>query len=224
LHIEIFFLILIFTFFIFFILKKEKNDLDIFIFALFIIVSVFYLLLAFFLKMDYTLVIKCLDGNFCVNKFIILIKMFILLVFSIFIIISFFVKDKSFPFFEFILLTFFSILGSFLLIMANNLMFVYLGLELQSLVLYILPIMPLFLNNRTSEASFKYFIFGTIASSLILLGISFIYGFCGTLNFFQLLVFFDFDKILDIEFRFLVGVLFVILGVLLKIGVVPFHF
>jgi NADH-quinone oxidoreductase subunit N len=56
------------------------------------------------------------------------------------------------------------------------------------------------------------------------LGVSFIYGFCGTLKLPQLAIFFDFDKILNLELRFLIGVLFVFLGILLKLGVVPFHF
>jgi len=103
-------------------------------------------------------------------------------------------------------------------------MFIYISLELQSLVLYVLPIISFASGNWFKEASFKYFIFGVIASSLTLLGVSFIYGFCGTLKLPQLAIFFDFDKILNLELRFLIGVLFVFLGILLKLGVVPFHF
>jgi len=59
----------------------------------------------------------------------------------------FFVKDAGYPYFEFVLLTFMSVLGGFFLLMANNLMFIYISLELQSLVLYVLPIISFASGN-----------------------------------------------------------------------------
>lgn len=101
---------------------------------------------------------------------------------------------------------------------------IYVGIELQSLILYILPIIPLVSGNWFKEASFRYFVFGVIASSLILLGVSFVYGFCGTLKLYELASFFNFDKIFNLEFRFLIGIYFIFLGILFKLGIVPFHF
>lgn len=57
-----------------------------------------------------------------------------------------------------------------------------------------------------------------------MLGVSFVYGFCGTLKIYQLASFFAFDKFLNLEFRFLIGILFIFLGILFKLGIVPFHF
>jgi NADH-quinone oxidoreductase subunit N len=161
---------------------------------------------------------------FAVTKFIILAKIFVLSVFGVFVLIHFFVKDAACPYFEFTLLTLLSVLGGFFLLMIYDLIGLYLSLELQSLVLYVLPIVLCISGNFPREASFKYFVFGSIASSLILLGISFIYGFCGFTRFNDLIEFFNFDSIFETEFRFLVGVLFVFLGVLFKIGIVPFHY
>jgi len=227
LHVEIVFVFFIVIFFIFGIIRRNKSkdfDLEVFKISSFIIIAVFYLLFSFYSEMDYSLIIECLDGDFYVSKFINLMKMFILCVFGIFILFFYFVKDEGFPYFEFVLLTFISILGGFILLMANNLMIIYVSLELQSLVLYVLPIISFVSGNWFKEAAFKYFIFGVIASSLILLGISFVYGFCGALNLHQLAHFFDFDKILNLEFRFLIGILFFLIGILFKLGVVPFHF
>jgi NADH-quinone oxidoreductase subunit N len=214
-------------FFIFGLYRKNKSkdfDFEIFSFVLFIVVSVFFLLLGFFSEMSYFLVISCLDGDFFVTKFIILAKMFILSVFGVYMLVFYFIKDEGYSYFEFCLLILCSILGTFLLLMSNNLMCIYLSLELQSFVLYILPIISVISGNWFKEASFKYFVFGVIGSSLILLGISFIYGFCGTLKLHQLIKFLDFNAILNIEFRFLIGFLFVFLGIFLKLGAAPFHY
>src|SRR5580700_6035542 len=92
LHVEIVFFILILAFFIFGIIRKNKSenfDVEVLSFALFIIIVVFSFLLSFYLKMDFALVIECLDGDLYVSKFINLLKMFILCVFGVFIIIFF---------------------------------------------------------------------------------------------------------------------------------------
>ena len=95
LHVEIVFFILILAFFIFGIIRKNKSenfDVEVLSFALFIIMVVFSFLLSFYLKMDFALVIECLDGDLYVSKFINLLKMFILCVFGVFIIIFFLLK------------------------------------------------------------------------------------------------------------------------------------
>lgn len=227
LHLEVILFLLILLFFIFGILRKNKSkdfDLEVLIFALFIIIIMLYFAFSFYSKIDYLLIIGCLDGDFYISKFIILIKIFILFIFGIFILVFFFVKDIGYPYFESILLIFLSIFGSFILLISNNLMMIYVGIELQSLILYILPIIPLVSGNWFKEASFRYFVFGVIASSLILLGVSFVYGFCGTLKLYELASFFNFDKIFNLEFRFLIGIYFIFLGILFKLGIVPFHF
>jgi len=226
LHVEIVFALLILVFFVFGIVRKNKSsnfDLEVFNFAIFIIGAIFFLLQSFYADMVSFVTIGCFNC-FVLTKFIILAKIFVLSVFGVFILIHFFVKDASCPYFEFVLLTLLSVLGGFFLLMVYDLMVLYLSLELQSLVLYVLPIVLCISGNFPREASFKYFIFGSIASSFILLGISFIYGFCGFTSFRELETFFKFDSIFGIEFRFLIGILFVFLGILFKMGIVPFHY
>lgn len=71
--------------------------------------------------------------------------------------------------------------GMFLLIVANDLFIIYLALELQSLSLYILASLKRY-SNLSIEAGLKYFILGSFASSLLLYGVSLVYGFAGTTN------------------------------------------
>jgi len=124
---------------------------------------------------------------------------------------------------EFITLLLFSLLGMMVLISANSMLTVYLGLELMSLCLYALIAL-----NRDSavstEAAMKYFVLGALASGLLLYGMSMIYGATGTLTLNEV------GQALaglvnnTSERPFLVfGLVFVVAGVAFKLGVVPFH-
>lgn len=73
----------------------------------------------------------------------------------------------------------------FLLLYCNNLFYIYLGIEVQSLALYLLACTKKF-SNLSVEAGLKYFIYGSFTSGLMLYGMSLIYGFTGTLNLSQL--------------------------------------
>ena len=75
-----------------------------------------------------------------------------------------------------------SIVGMMVMVSAANLITLYLGLELQSLALYVLAA---FARDelRSSEAGLKYFVLGALASGLLLYGISLVYGFSGTMDF-----------------------------------------
>ena len=79
----------------------------------------------------------------------------------------------------------FATVGMMVMASATNLMTLYLGLELQSLALYVLAA---FARDelRSSEAGLKYFVLGALASGLLLYGISLVYGFSGTMDFDQL--------------------------------------
>ena len=72
-----------------------------------------------------------------------------------------------------------------MMVSATNLMSLYLGLELQSLSIYVLAA---FARDelRSSEAGLKYFVLGSLASGLLLYGISLVYGFSGTMDFARL--------------------------------------
>jgi NADH-quinone oxidoreductase subunit N len=113
-----------------------------------------------------------------------------------------------------------SIEGMFLLLISNDLFLIYLALELQSLSLYILAATKRY-SNLSIEAGFKYFIYGSFASGLMLFGISFIYGFVGSTN---LLVIYTFLSVgYDSNIMPILGHIFILGGILFKLGLVPFH-
>jgi NADH-quinone oxidoreductase subunit N len=121
---------------------------------------------------------------------------------------------------DFYTLSLFALLGVMLLISANSLVMVYLGLELISLSSY-----ALVAYNRDSplgsEAAMKYFVLGSMASGMLLYGMSMIYGATGTMN---LQTIADAIQQSGSDNTLLVfGMVFLIVGLSFKLGVVPFH-
>ena len=91
-------------------------------------------------------------------------------------------KELNLTQFEIPIFILFSTLGMLILIASNNLMSMYLGIELQSLSLYVMSA----INKdslKSSEAGVKYFVLGALSSGILLYGCSFIYGFTGSTNF-----------------------------------------
>lgn len=112
----------------------------------------------------------------------------------------------------------------FLLVTSTNLFYCFLLIETQSLILYILVALKRY-SNFSVEASVKYFIFGSYASGLILIGISLIYYFTGTLNFFELNTIFSGLIINSNNYIFIwYAIGMVLIGIFLKIALAPFHF
>jgi len=121
--------------------------------------------------------------------------------------------------FELPLLMLFSTLGMMMMISANDLIALYLGLELQSLALYVLAAYHRD-NQRSTEAGVKYFVLGALASGLLLYGSSLVYGFAGTTTFDGLAAA---VKSGPSTLGVIVGVVFVIAGLAFKVSAVPFH-
>jgi NADH-quinone oxidoreductase subunit N len=122
--------------------------------------------------------------------------------------------------FEFPVLMLFAVVGMMIMVSASNLMTLYLGLELQSLSLYVLAASARD-DLRASEAGLKYFVLGGLASGLLLYGVSLVYGFAGTMDFIALR-----DALLDparVSPGLIVGVVFVLVGLAFKVSAVPFH-
>jgi NADH-quinone oxidoreductase subunit N len=121
---------------------------------------------------------------------------------------------------EFYVLALFAMLGQMIMISANNMLIVYLGLELMSLSLYALVALRRD-HPISTEASMKYFILGALASGFLLYGISMLYGASGSL---QLSDIFQ-ASALATENRtiFVFGLVFVVAGLAFKLGAVPFH-
>jgi NADH-quinone oxidoreductase subunit N len=122
--------------------------------------------------------------------------------------------------FEYPVLVLFATLGMLLMISANDMLALYLGLELQSLSLYVVAAFRRD-HLRSSEAGLKYFVLGALSSGMLLYGISMIYGFAGTTSFVGLAAQFDGGGAVPIGL--IVGIVFLAAGLAFKISAVPFH-
>jgi NADH:ubiquinone oxidoreductase subunit 2 (subunit N) len=125
--------------------------------------------------------------------------------------------------YEYYILLGLSFLGLFTLVMSNDLITMYLGIELQSLSFYVLAATKIH-SNYSTEAGLKYFILGAFSSGILLFGSSLIYGFTGTTNFYDLqLLFRNNDIPVDLLSGILLGSIFITVGILFKLGAAPFH-
>jgi NADH-quinone oxidoreductase subunit N len=122
--------------------------------------------------------------------------------------------------FEYPLLVALATLGMMLMISANDLMALYVGLELQSLALYVVAAFQRD-SIRSTEAGVKYFVLGSVASGMLLFGASLIYGFCGGTAFVEIS-----KALIDGrggEIGTVIGLVFVVAGLAFKVSAVPFH-
>ena len=122
--------------------------------------------------------------------------------------------------FEYPVLILFATVGMLLMISANDLLSLYLGLELQSLSLYVVAAFRRD-HLRSSEAGLKYFVLGALSSGMLLYGMSMIYGFTGTTSFAALAAQFTVGEAAPIGL--IVGIVFLSAGLAFKISAVPFH-
>src|SRR5512134_1894744 len=122
---------------------------------------------------------------------------------------------------ELFTLTLFALLGIMLMISANNLLVIYLGLELQALSLYALVALRRD-DARSSEAAMKYFVLGALASGFLLYGMSMLYGGSGTLDINELARRVATGQVAS-RVTLVLGAVFVIGGLAFKLGAVPFH-
>ena len=120
---------------------------------------------------------------------------------------------------EYSLLVLLALVGMMLMISANDLMSLYMAIELQSLPLYVVAAMRT--NSlRSSEAGLKYFLLGALSSGMLLYGASLVYGFAGTTSF---------DGIAaavaggDLPVVFIIGMVFMVSGIAFKVSAAPFH-
>ncbi len=130
-----------------------------------------------------------------------------------------YIKNNNLDLFEYPILLLFAVLGMLFMISANDFLLLYISIELQSLSLYVLVA----LNRdslKSSEAALKYFILGSIASAIILYGISMIYSITGTTNY-SLIKGFSFSEQNILLFSF--GLILVLSGLAFKLSAAPFH-
>jgi NADH-quinone oxidoreductase subunit N len=131
-----------------------------------------------------------------------------------------FYKDQMTKISDFVSIKVFLLAGAVAMVSFGNLSMFFLGIEVLSIALYILAASNR-LNLKSNEAGMKYFLMGSFASGIILFGICLIYGATGSFNI---------KTIQDITTMnvypqwYFIGILFLVIGMLFKIAVVPFHF
>ena len=162
--------------------------------------------------------IKIFKESFVSDNFSLFAKLLILISsFFILIISKKYIVDTKNNKFEYPIIVLLSILGMFFMVSSNDLILFYLGLELQSLSLYILASIDRD-NLKSSEAGVKYFILSALSSGLLLYGCSLLYGFTGSTNF-EVIASNTADSTIGIIF----AMVFILVGVAFKVSAVPFH-
>ncbi len=120
--------------------------------------------------------------------------------------------------FEFPVLVALGTLGMMMMVSAGDLMALYLGLELQSLSLYVVAAMRRD-SAKSSEAGLKYFVLGSLSSGMLLYGASLVYGYAGTTLFSGIIT-----TLADgVPLGLLFGLVFMLAGLAFKVSAVPFH-
>ena len=161
---------------------------------------------------------KLFSDSFVSNSFTNFFKILILIgTFFILLITQNYIKDIKINYFEYPIVLIISVLGMFIMISANDLILFYLGLELQSLALYILASLDRD-NLKSNESGLKYFILSALASGLLLYGCSLLYGFSGSTNF----------EVINLKTNIestgaIFAMVFILVGLAFKISAVPFH-
>ena len=131
-----------------------------------------------------------------------------------------YLRDRGMDKGEYYMLALFGLLGMMIMISANHLLLIYLGLELMSLSMYAMTAFKRD-DGRASEAAMKYFVLGALASGILLYGMSLLYGVTGG----QLMLT-DIASALTTEHSSLAlkaAVVLLVVGAVFKLGVAPFH-
>ncbi|SFT63333.1 NADH-quinone oxidoreductase subunit NuoN [Sedimentitalea nanhaiensis] len=121
--------------------------------------------------------------------------------------------------FEYPLLIALSVVGMMMMVSAGDLMSLYMGLELQSLALYVVAALRRD-SVKSTEAGLKYFVLGALSSGLLLYGASLVYGFAGTTLFSGII---QTTHHGEVSLGLLFGLIFLISGLAFKVSAVPFH-
>jgi len=133
---------------------------------------------------------------------------------------SSYVRDTEMDRYEFPVLILFAVLGMMLMISAGGLIALYLGLEMQSLSLYVVATMRRD-SVRSSEAGLKYFVLGALSSGMLLYGASLVYGFTGAITFSKIAA--AVQSMGTDSLGLIFGLVFLLAGIAFKISAVPFH-
>ena len=188
-------------------------------FKLVYLLTIFSLIFAIILLLNQpSEIIKIFNESYIIDRLSIFMKVLTLL-FCLFVLLSSkdYVKSISIDKIEYPIIILASTLGMILMISSYDLIVFYLGLELQSLGLYILSSFRRD-DEKSTEAGLKYFVLSALASGLLLYGCSLIYGFTGSTNFEVISANLDGSNTGAVF-----GIVFIIVGLAFKVSAVPFH-
>lgn len=187
--------------------------------------SILSLLLIVFLLFNNLYINYLVFHSLIINDAFSLYIKFIVIFFLIFLFLLSidYLRDESIYYYEYFLIILLSLLGLIVLVSSYDLISMYLAIELQSLCFYILATFKQY-SNFSTEAGIKYFILGAFSSGILLFGCSLIYGFTGLTDFYSLQLLFQNSFLpLNILNGFIIGILFILVGLFFKLGAAPFH-
>ncbi len=162
------------------------------------------------------------ENAFISDGFARFMKVLVLSASALSLVLSFdFLRHARLMKFEFPVLVLLATAGMMIMVSANDLIPLYLGLELQSLALYVVAAMQRD-NVRSSEAGLKYFVLGALSSGMLLYGVSLLYGFTGSTS---LEVIASVTRVEGAgrDLGLLFGLVFLLVGLAFKVSAVPFH-
>jgi NADH-quinone oxidoreductase subunit N len=199
-------------------MKKNYGHLMIYIGMLFLFLGLYIIVLSFSHE-KFTFLNNLISANYIsLMQVVILVGTILVLLIST----SYANINKVFISAEFTSLILFSVVGMLIMLSANDFILLYLGLELQSLCLYILASFDR--NNiLSSEAGLKYFVLGALASGILLYGMSLIYGFSGTVNLTEFSSLYKNTIHSSVSIGVLIGMMMIVVALSFKIAAVPFH-
>ena len=163
-------------------------------------------------------VVKAFNQSFINDNLSIYMKT-LTLVFCLFVLMSskIYLKNNNIDKIEYPIIILASTLGMIIMISSYDLIIFYLGLELQSICLYILTAYKRD-NEKSTEAGLKYFVLSALSSGILLYGCSLIYGFTGSTNF-EIIS----SNLNDANTGAVFGIVFILVGLAFKVSAVPFH-
>jgi len=176
------------------------------------------IILAVVINLDSNIEISLFNNSYSVDNLSRFMKILLILS-GIFVMLSStkYIQINKINKIEYPILILCSILGMMVMISSNDLIVFYIGLELQSLALYVLASFNRD-NILSTESGLKYFVLSALSSGLLLYGCSLIYGFSETTNFSEIL-----KNTKDAQYGLTFGIVFILVGLAFKISAVPFH-
>jgi NADH-quinone oxidoreductase subunit N len=163
--------------------------------------------------------VETFGGSFIVDDFARFLKILVLIGSGAAIVMSIdFLRQSRIERFEYPVIILLATVGMMMMISANDLIALYIGLELQSLAAYVVASFHRD-DTRSTEAGLKYFVLGALSSGMLLYGASLIYGFSGAISFAGISSAIEGHASMGLIF----GLVFLMAGLAFKISAVPFH-